>query len=704
MTEEKMAAQADAALQQGMALHRQYRLDEAGVLYEQVLQSYPGNFRAVYLLGIVALQKNDPARADGLLARAAAIDPQSASAHNDYGRAQNLLGRLEQALAAFERAIAINPDHSAAHINRSDALNDLKQFEAAVAGYDRALALKPDSAAAHNSRGNALFALRRYEDAAAAYERAIALRPDYSDAHNNRGNALHVLGRHDAALESFNKAISLDPGYADWYASRGTMLGDLKQYRAAVADLDTAISLRSEVRSLSALRLFAKMHICDWSGRDADIALLTEGIDRDEPVVNPFILLALSDSAALQQRAAQVWARRLYREDPGLPATLPRGNRGKIRIGYFSADFHDHATMHLMAGVFEAHDRSKFETFALSFGPDSQDEVRKRLVASCDQFIDVRGKSDRDVALLARGLGLDIAVDLKGYTKDGRPGIFASRAAPVQVSYLGYPGTLGAPYMDYLIADRTLIPEGSRRFYTEKIIELPHSYQANDSTRAIADRVFTREEFGLPQSGFVFCCMNNTYKITPTVFDWWMRILKRVEGSVLWLFEDNPSAANYLREEAVRRDVQPERLIFAKRMSKADHVARHRAADLFIDTWPCNAHTTASDSLWAGLPVLTCSGEAFAGRVAASLLMAVGLPELIAATPADYEEMAVALAADAERLADIKQRLIAARDRAPLFDTQLTTRHLEAAYAQIFTRHQDGLAAEHLAVPPDDLK
>ena len=699
MAEEKLAAQAEAALEQGMALHRQYRLDEAGVLYEQVLQADPENFRAVYLLGITALQKSDPGRAAALLARAAAIDPQSASAHNDHGRAQMLLGRMDEALAAFDRAIAIKPDHSSAHINRGDVLSDLRRYEAAVASYDRALELKPDSAVAHNSRGNALFALERHEAAAAAYERAIALRPDYSDAHNNRGNALHMLARHEAALQSFNKAISLDPGYADWYASRAKMLADLKQYRAAVADFDVAIRLKSELKSLGGLRLFAKMHICDWSGRDADIAVLVEGIERNEPVANPFILLALSDSAALQQRAAQVWAAQLaYREDLGPPASVPRGRREKIRIGYFSADFHDHATMHLMAGLFEAHDRSKFEILALSFGPDSQHEARRRLMACCDQFIDVRGKSDRDVALLARELGVDIAVDLKGYTKDGRPGIFACRAAPLQVSYLGYPGTLGATYMDYLIADRTLIPEGSRRFYSEKIIELPHSYQVNDSKRAIADREFTRAEFGLPQSGFVFCCLNNTYKITPSVFDCWMRILMRVEGSVLWLFEDNTSVAAYLGQEALRRGVQPERLIFTQRMAKADHVARHRAADLFIDTWPCNAHTTASDSLWAGLPVLTCIGEAFAGRVAASLLSAVGLPDLIAATPADYEQMAVALAGDAERLGDIKQRLIAGRTEAPLFDTQQSTRHLEEAFRRIFARHQDGLPTEHLTI------
>jgi predicted O-linked N-acetylglucosamine transferase (SPINDLY family) len=701
MAEEKMAAQADTALEQGMALHRQYRLDEAGVLYEKVLQSQPENFRAAYLLGIIALQKSDAARAGEMLARAAAIDPYSASAHNDYGRAQILLGELEQALAAFDRAIAVNPEHSAAHNNRGDVLNDLQQYEAAVASYDRAIELKPGSAAMHNSRGNALFALQRYEDAAAAYERAIALRANYSDAHNNRGNSLHMLGRYDAALESFNKAISLDPGFADWYASRATMLSDLKQYRAAISDFDAAIALKCELKTLSALRLFAKMHICDWSDRDADIALLTEGVERNEPVVNPFILLALSDSAALQQRAAEIWARQVHREEQASPTTCARGGAEKIRIGYFSADYHDHATMHLMAGMFEAHDRSRFEIMALSFGPDSQDEVRGRLVAACDQFIEVRGKSDRDVALLARDLSVDIAVDLKGYTKDGRPGIFACRAAPVQVSYLGYPGTLGAPYMDYLIADRTLIPQSSRRFYSEKIIELPFSYQINDSKRAIAERQFTREELELPQSGFVFCCLNNTYKITPSVFDCWMRILKRVEGSVLWLLEDNPSAASYLRQEALRRDVQPERLIFAKRMAKSEHLARHRAADLFIDTWPCNAHTTASDSLWAGLPVLTCSGEAFASRAAASLLRAVGLPDLIAATPADYEEMAVALAADAGRLADIKQRLIAAHDSAPLFDTQLTTRHLEAAFGQIFARHQKGLPAEHLVISLD---
>jgi protein O-GlcNAc transferase len=698
MAEEKMGAQAEAALEQGMALHRQFRLDEAGVLYEQVLRSHPENFRAVYLLGVIALQKSDPQRADGLLGRAAAIDPHSASAHNDYGRAQILLGRPDQALAAFDRAIGINSNHSVAHINRGDVLYDLMQYEAALASYDRALELKPDSAVTHNSRGNALFALERYEPAAAAYERAIALRAEYSDAHNNRGNALHALGRHEAAMESFTRAISLDPGFGDWYASRAKMLGDLKQYRAAVADYDAAIRLKSEVKTLGGARLFAKMHICDWSGRDADIALLSQAIERNEAMVDPFILLALTDSPALQQRAAQLWAGQLRREEPGLSAGRARGAGGKIRIGYFSADFYDHATMHLMAGVFEEYDRSKFETIALSFGPASLDEASGRLAASCDQFIDVRGKSDRDVALLARSLAIDIAVDLKGYTKDGRPGIFALRAAPLQVSYLGYPGTLGAPYMDYLIADRTLITQDSRRFYSEKIIELPHSYQANDSKRAIADRVFTRAELGLPQSGFVFCCLNNTYKITPEVFDHWMRILKRVQGGVLWLFEDNPSVASYLRQEALRREVQPERLIFAKRMGTAEHLARQRAADLFIDTWPYNAHTTASDALWAGLPVLTCPGHAFASRVAASLLKAVGLPELIAATPAEFEETAVALAADAERLADLKHRLIAARGHAPLFDTQLTTRHLEAAYAQIFARHQDGLPAEHLVI------
>jgi predicted O-linked N-acetylglucosamine transferase (SPINDLY family) len=315
-----------------------------------------------------------------------------------------------------------------------------------------------------------------------------------------------------------------------------------------------------------------------------------------------------------------------------------------------------------------------------------------------DRFVDVRGRSHADIALLARSLEIDIAVDLMGFTEKCRPQIFALRAAPVQVNFLGYPGTMGAPYMDYLIADRTLIPESNQPHYSEKIVYLPHSYQVNDAKRSIADGIFTRENLGLPPTGMVFCCFNNSYKITPATFDSWMRILRRVEGSVLWLLEDNACVARNLRREAAQRDVQGERLCFAKRVPMPEHLARQRAADLFIDTLPYNAHTTASEALWAGLPVLTCIGASFAGRVAASLLKAMELPELVTSNQEHFVELAVELATDARRLAGIKQKLADNRLMAPLFNTRLFTKHLEAAYTIIEERYHAGLPAEHVYI------
>jgi predicted O-linked N-acetylglucosamine transferase (SPINDLY family) len=352
----------------------------------------------------------------------------------------------------------------------------------------------------------------------------------------------------------------------------------------------------------------------------------------------------------------------------------------------------------LAAGLFESHDRDKFEVYAFSFGTDTKDEMQIRLEAAFDKFIDVESKTDKEIAELSRQMQIDIAVDLAGFTSGSRTGIFALRAAPLQINYLGYPGTMGADYMDYLIADRQLIPEEAKAHYTERIVYLP-SFQANDSKRKISDRVFTREELGLPQSGFVFCCFNNSYKITPSTFDGWMRILKQVNGSVLWLSETNPFATDNLRKEAKARGVDAQRLVFARKIPLlAEHLARHRAAGLFIDTLPYNAHTTASDALWAGLPVLTCTGEALASRVAASLLTAIDLPELVTTTQEDYEALAVELATNPEQLQAIRQKLERNRLTAPLFDTKLFTRHIEDAYTQMVERYQADLAPDHIYV------
>jgi predicted O-linked N-acetylglucosamine transferase (SPINDLY family) len=440
------------------------------------------------------------------------------------------------------------------------------------------------------------------------------------------------------------------------------------------------------------------MQLCDWSNFEPQIAELAAKIQQGRKVTLPFSLLALIDSLTLQRQAAETWVREKH--PPSRPMMPPgKHRRGeRIRIGYYSADYHGHATAYLMAELFERHDRERFELLAFSYGSDERDDMRRRLAAAFDQFLDVRTKSDIEVARLSREMGIDIAVDLKGFTQDARSGIFACRAAPIQVNYLGYPGTTGAPYMDYLIADQTLIPQPSRRQYSEAIVSLPHSYQANDRQRRIADKEFVRAELGLPSTGFVFCCFNSHHKITPDTFDGWMRILEQVPGSVLWLLVDNKTAAENLRREARLRNVDARRLIFAARMRLPEHLARHRAADLFIDTLPYNAHTTASDALWAGLPVLTRMGESFAARVAASLLYAIGLPELVTTTQEQYESTAIQLAADPGRLAEIKDRLHRNRSKMPLFDTAQFTRHLEDAYMQMYERYQADLGPGTICV------
>jgi predicted O-linked N-acetylglucosamine transferase (SPINDLY family) len=359
-------------------------------------------------------------------------------------------------------------------------------------------------------------------------------------------------------------------------------------------------------------------------------------------------------------------------------------------VAYLSADFHDHATAYLMAEFFERHDSTRFETIAISFGPDRQDGMRQRLRQAFGQFIDVRGHSDAEVAQLLRSLEVDIAVDLKGYTQDCRTGILARRCAPVQVNYLGFPGTMGAPYIDYIVGDATVTPPGCERFYTEHIVRLPHSYQVNDRQRAIAAQTPTRQQQGLPDEGFVFACFNNNYKITPEVFGIWMRLLAQVQGSVLWLLADNDAAPAHLRSEAAARGIDSRRLVFAPRAPLPEHLARHRLADLFLDTLPYNAHTTASDALWAGLPVLTCLGASFAGRVAASLLRAAGLPELVATSLADYEALAFALATTPGRLAALRARLERSRLECPLFDTAAFVRSMERAYEEMVRRARAG--------------
>ena len=631
--------------------------------------------------------------------KALALKPDLENVWLGRGNVFRELKRHGEALAAYDKALALKPDLENAWLGRGNILCELKSYDQAFAAFAKALALKPDLENVWLGRGNVFFELKRYDEAFAAYDKALALKPDLENAWLGRGNVLCELKRYDEAFAAYDRALALKPGLENAWLGLGNVLDNLKRYDEAFAAYDKALALKPDLVGVEGARLQAKMHLCDWNNFDAECMDLISTVRNGYTNTEPFPFLAVPSSSDDQLQCASLWIANRYPPHDTPIWQSHRYDHDRIRIAYLSADFHQHATSYLIAGLFEHHDKSCFETTAISLTPDDNSSVRRRLQASFERFIDAETLSDDQIANLAKTLEIDILVDLNGLTKDSRTNVFARRPSPIQVNYLGYPGTMGAKYMDYIIADQIVIPKNHYEFYSEKIVFLPNSYQVNDSKRFISERIVARNDLGLPPTGFVFCCFNNNYKIVPLIFDCWMRILKQVEGSVLWLLEDNAMAANNLRKEATARGVNAERLIFAKRMPLSDHLARHRLADLFLDTLPYNAHTTASDALWAELPVLTCPGETFAGRVAASLLQSIDLPELIAPTLKSYEQLAIDLAVRPEILATIKRKLAQNRLTTPLFDTKLFTKHLEAAYTAMYERHQAGLAPDHIVVP-----
>ncbi len=727
----------DAHYNRAVALHGLGRLEDAIAGYDRTLALEPARAAAHNNRGAALQALGRLEQAVASYDRALALSPDHAAAHANRGAALFGLKRLDQALASQERALALRSDFAEAHNNRGVTLRELRRLNEALASFDRAIAIEPGHAQAHNNRGVTLKELGRLGEALASYDRAIALRPIYAEAHNNRGLALRELGRLEEAAASFERALSVNPAYPDAFLNHGATLHDLRRFHAALASHECALALKSDYaeayRNLGhtlhelqrpdealasyerALALtpaekflrgtcqHARMHICDWKVFESERAALARAIEGGREAISPFRALSLFDSPALHRRAAAIWAREECQ--PGgdaLPPLKPYPRHDRIRIGYFSADFRNHAVSALAAELFETHDRSAFELTAFSLGPDSRDELRARVERAFDRFVAVSGRSDAQIAALARSLEIDIAVDLGGYTQHSRPRVFALRAAPVQVTYLGYLGTLGADFMDYLLADEALVPRERRRHYAERIAYLP-SYQANDSRRVTSGRDFTRAELGLPAGGFVFCCLNANYKITPETFASWMRILASVPGSVLLLLAGSQAARQNLRQRAIDSGIDPSRLAFAGRVPYADYLARYRVADLFLDTLPYNAGATASDALWAGLPVLTCAGEAFAARMGASLLASAGLPELIASDQREYERLAVELARQPQRLSGIRTRLAAARSGTTLFDTRQLTRSLETLFRRMYDRHRLGLLPEHLLLEPPEL-
>ncbi|WP_067273024.1 tetratricopeptide repeat protein [Mitsuaria sp. 7] len=618
--------------------------------------------------------------------------------HN-WGVTLRELARPQEAIAAFEQALGLKPSYAKAFHGLSLAYRDLGAADSARMAIELAL---------ENDPGRDIFRLELIDQLIHAGEWDAALQqadrfdrddPGYPVAQNLKGLALRKTGSMAAALDAFGHAIDADPRFAAPLQNRANLHLRARRFSLAVADFDAAIALAPQTAWLAGLRLYAAMHVFDWRGHAQQRQTLLKRVEAGEPVAQPLIVQHLTDDPALQQVAAKTWAARtlptprLAERHLGFPAGR------KIRIAYVSRDFHSHPVAYLIAEVLALHDRQVFDVAVINYGSGSDDPMQRRLRAGVDAFLDVQHSSDEQIVQICRELSIDIAVDLTGYTDHARSAIFAHRIAPVQVLYLGYLGTAGAALYDYVVADRYLVDERTRGFVDEKLMVLP-SYQANDRQRPRPAGGDQRAIAGLPENAFVFCCFNNPAKLTPSMFAAWARILGRVPGSVLWLLAEEDEAIRNLRSHAAELGLDPAWLVFADRCDRETYLARLASADLFLDTLPYNAGTTASDALWMGLPVLTQAGQSFAGRMASSLLHAVGLPELVVATQDEYVDTAVALATDGDSFNELRNRLQENRDSAVLFDTPAFTRCLELAYLTALSGTQEGDIAVGETIAP----
>ena len=683
---ETRAAANEARLQAIVALHGQGRIREALVEAEAFARADPRSAVAANMIGVLSLNLGDREAAVEAFRRALSLDPGFAEVEANLGTLLTEMGRPREALPHLERALAARPGAGGILSSLANAQTALGARAEAVALYRRAIAADPAFPHAYSNLGALLTQLGQFDEAEGMCTQALSLKPDFAEAWVNYGHLLAAMQRIGEAEAAFRQAIAVDPGQNAARTGLALLLAENGQPEAA-ADQYRAIADQDPVNSDHLARaIYADAMICRWdSFYETGLERLARADFGGDPTkaASPFLVLALIDDPALQRRAAEAL---VAKETGGMtapaPFVSPRTRNGRIRVGYFSADFHGHATMYLMARLFEVHDRAAFEFHAFSFGPRDEHGMRDRMMQGVEHFHDVGAMSPEEIARHARALGIDIAVDLKGFTRDSRARIFLNRAAPIQVNYLGYPGTCGSDAWDYIIADRSIVPEEAEADYAEKLVLLPDSYQVNDDRRAISPRAFTRAECGLPEQGFVFCCFNNSYKITPVEFDIWMRLLNAVDGSVLWLLGTSAAAERNLRQEAGRRGVDPARLVFAPRMQVPEHLARHRLADLFLDTFPYGAHSTAADAITMGLPVLTVPGKTFASRFCSSIVVAAGIPELVCSSPNDYVAKAITYARNPAALKVVRQSLQDQREGSVLRDIPALVRRLEELFWQ----------------------
>ena len=704
-------------INEALQLHEKGKIQDAIRLYLKILENKKNDSQLLFLLGTAYIQIGNTNLGIEQLKKSIFLKPENLFAHSNLGNAFKDLKRYEDAIASYNKAIEIDINYAEIHNNKGNALKSLERYDEAIESYDKAIKIKSDYAFAYNNKGNALKNLERYDEAIESYDKAIKINPNYIEAHHNKGNILKDLKRFDEsissydkaieinpdyyfsfnnrgiifqhlnhfekALASYDKAIEINPDYPETYNNKGNILKELKRYDEALTCYEKAIKLKSDFDYMLGKVLNINMFLCNWIEFDSLIKEINNTIVKKSKVIEPFTFLGLIDNPVFLKLSSEKYIKNNFKKDLEIQSLAKYTNHKKPRIGYFSADFHNHATLHLMMDIFKNHNKSNFDFYGFSFGPQNNDIWNSEVKNYFLKFEDVSNISDKEVAYLSRKLEIDIAIDLKGLTSNSRSGIFSYRAAPIQINYLGYPGTTGADYMDYIIADEVIIPKESSNNYTEKILYLPDCYQPNIKKREISKKSFKRSDFGLPENSFIYCCFNSNYKITPHIFNIWMNILKAVPNSVLWIYKTNETASKNLIKESKAKGVDPKRIIFASYLPNDEHLKRISFADLFLDTFPCNAHTTASDAVRMCVPIVTLIGKSFASRIASSILNCLDMKELITRDEKEYQNLAIDLARHPKKINEIKDRLNDAISSSPLFDSSKFTKHLENIYLQL---------------------
>jgi predicted O-linked N-acetylglucosamine transferase (SPINDLY family) len=685
-------------LDDAIRLHMSGRLRDAALKYHEILTKDDKNHEAIHLLGVIAAQEGRHGEAVQYISKAIALNRSNPNYFLNRGNAYNELDDHRNAIQDYDQAISLKPSYVNAHANKALALKKSGQIAQAIEVFNTTLALDNNYAEAHYNLGILHFEMRALVLAINCFQRAALLEPQNADIFFNLAIALRQNGHTREATSAFDHTLMLQPHRTEAYFGRGMAQHELKQFPLAIADFEKVIQLAPDFPYAYGRLLHAKMSICDWRDFKQTQASIATAVQQGRRIAEPFAWQATGHTADSLLNCNKIYAQDKFTSTARLSSYPRATNNRKIRLGYVSGEFGDQATSHLLISLLENHDRTKFEVYCFDNGDDDHSLMRRRLLSAIDALIPIRNMNDADAAQIINEKEIDILFNLNVYFGNQRNGIFAQKPSPIQVNYLGFPGSAGADYMDYIVADKTVIPTDEKRYYQEKVIYLPNSYQPSDISRQQHTDCGGRSDHGLPEESFVFCCFNNNYKITPDIFDIWTEILKSSPNGVLWLLSDSEHAKQNLRKEARIRGLDPDRLIFADRVDNARHLARHRHADLFLDTLPCNAHTTASDALWTGLPVLTCYGTTFPGRVAASLLKALNLPELVTHSLQEYRLKAIELANDRVSLLHLRDRLMEQRKTAPLFDAKLYARHFEKLIAKAYDNYLDGRACEDIEI------